>query len=312
MACSAYDTSTLHVWHRRACDLHCGASSMTCCHCYMRKILFVDVYSTVCTVCTVYCVGITKERTNTLSRKKIQHVWNAIYIDDQWELVDPFWGSGYIQHDTHEFITEFDEFWFCIPPDCLVFTHFPDKNTDLLLDRSISYTQFDNLLRIPPRYWFIGVHICSHFFRRLESTGLTTHYTILYYTVHLSIYPSVHPVHLSSHTLYAHISCVTLRLYDSLLVCCYVGYVHKTKGHEKFKFLGNESVEMSARISDGNSLSDEPQNDFETVSVSYSSNREFTVDVIFPYGGLWFLDIFVRGRSVRNFERFVRYVVTVV
>lgn len=51
------------------------------------------------------------------------HAWNAVKINDKWQLVDVTWGSGYgyTKNDKLESVMEFDPYWFCVKPQEFIF-----------------------------------------------------------------------------------------------------------------------------------------------------------------------------------------------
>ena len=75
---------------------------------------------------------------------KLNHEYNLINIDGIWYPVDLTWGAGHI--GGKEFIKEFNEFFFCINPELLIQTHFPENEKWQLTKRL--YT-FDEFLRRP-------------------------------------------------------------------------------------------------------------------------------------------------------------------
>ena len=75
---------------------------------------------------------------------KLNHEYNLINIDDMWYPVDLTWGAGHFEGK--EFIKGFNEFFFCINPEILIQTHFPENERYQLTKRS--YT-FDEFLKTP-------------------------------------------------------------------------------------------------------------------------------------------------------------------
>lgn len=52
------------------------------------------------------------------------HVWNKIYINDKWELVDVTWAAGIITGEKPKFEFRFNPAYFCTPAELFAFTHF--------------------------------------------------------------------------------------------------------------------------------------------------------------------------------------------
>ncbi len=55
------------------------------------------------------------------------HTWNAVLVDNKWELMDITWASGYISLGADRFIQEFDENYFKPAPERFIEEHYPDN-----------------------------------------------------------------------------------------------------------------------------------------------------------------------------------------
>lgn len=53
----------------------------------------------------------------------IPHAWCASFIDSAWYIIDPTWGSGYIQNS--KFVKKTNEFYFKAKPEQMVKSHMP-------------------------------------------------------------------------------------------------------------------------------------------------------------------------------------------
>ena len=71
---------------------------------------------------------------------KLNHEYNLINIDGIWYPVDLTWGAGHIEGK--EFIKEFNEFFFCINPELLIQTHFPENEKWQLTKRLHTFDEF--------------------------------------------------------------------------------------------------------------------------------------------------------------------------
>lgn len=111
--------------------------------------------------------GISPENPFTVDTK-INHAWNAVFIQDNWFLLDCTWGSGQVGFDLN-YKAEFREFYFLTEPECLVVSHFPysrDNPEEMmkwqLLQEPISLETFNKLLHIQPEAYNIGLQPASH------------------------------------------------------------------------------------------------------------------------------------------------------
>ena len=57
---------------------------------------------------------------------------------------------------------ELDEYYFMPDPHQLIFTHFPDEVGWQLLERSISLTDFENLVPVKSAFFKYGLQIIGH------------------------------------------------------------------------------------------------------------------------------------------------------
>lgn len=55
------------------------------------------------------------------------HTWNAVLINNKWELMDVTWASGYIGWSDGQFVPDFDEYYFMTPPAKFIEEHYPDN-----------------------------------------------------------------------------------------------------------------------------------------------------------------------------------------
>jgi len=53
----------------------------------------------------------------------LPHVWCASFADSMWYLIDPTWGSGYVQNN--KYVKKLDDNFFNVEPEELVQTHYP-------------------------------------------------------------------------------------------------------------------------------------------------------------------------------------------
>ncbi len=53
------------------------------------------------------------------------HIWNAVFIDTAWRLLDATWASGFINH-RDEFQKEYNPHYFLTPPAAFILDHYPE------------------------------------------------------------------------------------------------------------------------------------------------------------------------------------------
>jgi transglutaminase-like putative cysteine protease len=84
--------------------------------------------------------------------KKFSHAWNAVWLEEKWQLVDSTWGAGSLTKDK-KFEKKFTSYYFLTPPDQLIFDHFPDAESWQLVKPSVTQKDFLAWAK-PPRALF--------------------------------------------------------------------------------------------------------------------------------------------------------------
>jgi Transglutaminase-like superfamily len=62
------------------------------------------------------------------------HTWNAVFIDNEWKLLDVTWASGYVNRRGEIYVRERDEQYFLPAPDKFILDHYPDNPQWTLLN----------------------------------------------------------------------------------------------------------------------------------------------------------------------------------
>jgi transglutaminase/protease-like cytokinesis protein 3 len=73
---------------------------------------------------------------------KENHAWNAVYLDDKWQLVDVTWASGSCNDSVTMFIKKYDDSYFLTPPNKLILNHYPTDAKWFLMKNVPSEVQF--------------------------------------------------------------------------------------------------------------------------------------------------------------------------
>lgn len=103
----------------------------------------------------------------------VNHSWNAVKINGQWRLMDPTWGSGYLD-EKMKFVREFQEHYFFTKPEEFVFDHLPADPRWQFLDRAISSAEFADLVYVRPMFFQSGFSVISNPHARIAVTDRTT------------------------------------------------------------------------------------------------------------------------------------------
>ncbi len=91
----------------------------------------------------------------------LEHAWNAVKIDDEWELVDCTWGAGHID-EQGRFLRRFTDHYFLTPPEEFAYDHLPDDAKWQLLPTPISETEYLNRVHLKSLFFERGLWLVSH------------------------------------------------------------------------------------------------------------------------------------------------------
>jgi hypothetical protein len=82
------------------------------------------------------------------------HAWVAVRLDGSWRLVDPTWGSGFVE--AGRFVPRFTWAYFLVPPDELILSHFPQKASWQLVARPLRRRDFERMPAVPRDLFDVG------------------------------------------------------------------------------------------------------------------------------------------------------------
>ena len=86
------------------------------------------------------------------------HAWIAVSINEQWCLLDPTWGSGYI-NERNEFVRELNDYYFLVPSKELVLTHFPRDPKYQFLPNPVTTKAFEEFVYLKPAFFRMGLRL---------------------------------------------------------------------------------------------------------------------------------------------------------
>ena len=72
------------------------------------------------------------------------HAWTGAKVENRWMLIDSTWGAGYVGDD-REFHKKFDEHWFDVDPEVMIFTHLPDDPSFQFTKKEWTPSEYLNL-----------------------------------------------------------------------------------------------------------------------------------------------------------------------
>ncbi len=82
--------------------------------------------------------GSTKTSFNSIGKKpgRGDHIWNAVKLRGEWQLVDVTFGAGVLNYDQECFIKGYNEVYYLTPPERFFLNHFPKDPEWLLINKS--------------------------------------------------------------------------------------------------------------------------------------------------------------------------------
>jgi transglutaminase/protease-like cytokinesis protein 3 len=79
---------------------------------------------------------------NSRSKFRSNHKWNAVFMDSSWYLLDVTWASGSVSYKGDEFIREYNNQYFLVPPDQFIRDHYPEDMNWALLKQLPTPSEF--------------------------------------------------------------------------------------------------------------------------------------------------------------------------
>ncbi len=101
------------------------------------------------------------------------HAWNAVKINGAWYLLDSTWGAGYTD-EQNNFVFDFDDEYFLMPPEQFIYTHFPEDAKWQLLSTPISNNEFADLPDVQRRFFSYDLVLDSNLKSVIQSNGIVS------------------------------------------------------------------------------------------------------------------------------------------
>jgi len=89
------------------------------------------------------------------------HAWNAVYLNENWWLLDPTWGAGYVD-DNKNFIQQYSEHYFLTDPKQFIYDHFPEDTNWQLLEKMVPISVYQNYVRLTKHFFRLKMKPFSH------------------------------------------------------------------------------------------------------------------------------------------------------
>ncbi|WP_298895557.1 transglutaminase domain-containing protein [uncultured Psychroserpens sp.] len=108
--------------------------------------------------------GITKLSTNEINstRNIKNHAWNAVKINDKWQLVDVTWSNGYENMNTRSWTKRFNDFYFFTNPNEFLNSHLPENPVLQFVTHPINIKSFFETPIFYSKYFESGVRVANN------------------------------------------------------------------------------------------------------------------------------------------------------
>ncbi|XP_052278095.1 uncharacterized protein LOC127876719 [Dreissena polymorpha] len=129
-----------------------------------KETTYAKVFAVICGYASLYCVVLTgyakgKEfRPGDSFQGESNHSWNAVYIDDNWHLVDTKW-AAMMRCNNNSTVSVEDDFYFLTDPEQFIYSHWPHQTEWQFLPRKYSLSEFEELPFVKPFYFKTGVQL---------------------------------------------------------------------------------------------------------------------------------------------------------
>ncbi|XP_076156567.1 kyphoscoliosis peptidase [Alosa pseudoharengus] len=94
--------------------------------------------------------------------RESDHMWNVVWLEGQWWLLDACWGAGRVDMLNKTFIKCYDDFFFLTEPSEFIDTHFPDQSEWQLLDTPLSWEKFEKRAITSSAFYSLGLKLKQH------------------------------------------------------------------------------------------------------------------------------------------------------
>ena len=100
---------------------------------------YASFFKALCEMARIKCMvirGLAKYRPENIGKitDKNQHAWNAVYVNNEWHLVDVTWAAGYTDKRVRKFTRSFSGGWFMPDKELFALSHYPKKREHQGLD----------------------------------------------------------------------------------------------------------------------------------------------------------------------------------
>jgi len=125
--------------------------------------------------------GYAKANINDIGENKSlkNHAWNAVKINNKWQLLDVTWASGYEDRIKKQIVKKFNDYYFFTPPKRLINSHFPAGFKWQLLSKIITKKDFFSSPIFYPEYFNSNSKISNN--KGVITTSKKNNHILIYF-----------------------------------------------------------------------------------------------------------------------------------
>ena len=113
-----------------------------------------------CVTISGWAKGVDYKPGAPITQTPLNHSWNAVHIDGQWQLVDSHWATRYLQNERNapdNLVYEYDDFYFLPEPGHLIYSHCPEEMPWQLLSPAVSRAEYEDFPLVKSFFFTVGM-----------------------------------------------------------------------------------------------------------------------------------------------------------
>ena len=99
---------------------------------------------------------------------KVNHDWNAVFINNKWNLIESTWGAGFCDSKSVKYVRSFEPYYFFTPAEVFIYQHLPENSAHQFLKNPLSLNDFEALQKCDLTFFKNGFKSLSHFRTLIE------------------------------------------------------------------------------------------------------------------------------------------------
>ncbi|CAF0727945.1 unnamed protein product [Adineta ricciae] len=135
--------------------------------CEGYSVIYADLCEKIgirCRKITGYTKGFGFDARQTRFRES-DHAWNIITLNNGHSyLIESTWGSGHLIYGTNRFTAKLAPHYFMCPPEHLIYSHLPERDSDQLLEYPLTMNQFLALPHVYSTFFTSNLQLISPVF----------------------------------------------------------------------------------------------------------------------------------------------------